>query len=137
MPPPGDELTSLSPSFEAVGACSFSAYVSGGPGSVSWGERACQLFYFKGVKTYSCYRTEFVHSALGGPNAKHRELPLRKVGCFIMNGASRENRKLMLKKPELPDPGFGSGFQGARATGCRSAGGTSFGWRTLELGHLW
>lgn len=50
-----------------------------------------------------CYRTERVlPPALAGPNTEHRELQWRSIGYFMMNGATPENRKLMLKRTNFP-----------------------------------
>lgn len=43
---------------------------------------------------------EIVHLALAKPNTNHQELKQRKIGYFIMNGATQETRKLMFKSPK-------------------------------------
>lgn len=121
---PGDELTSLSPSFEVVGAClslPTSQVVLGqyhgvsGPVS-SFTSKASRL-------TLVTEQEESVHSAPAEPSTKHRELPWRKAGYFIMHGAAQENGKLLLKKLELPHLGSGQVFKGLWGQGCQSAGG--------------
>lgn len=55
--------------------------------------------------TQSCPRVivneqrKLVHLALAELNTEHQECQWRKTGHFVMNGATQENRELILKSP--------------------------------------
>lgn len=72
---------------------------------------------------------EFLH----WPNTRYCELQWRKTGYFLMNGATQENRKLMLKSPNSSIQGLRQIFKGIPETGICKHCPANFNWRTLSL----